>query len=465
MPAVRACPPFHHPSDASFPSGRTRCLFFHPASRHLLLLIVLCLCALLGLSPWEGRGGDRHDEVYADDRALPPLVQAYAREPDPDRAELLLADLLARPDTTLDRVEDILRAGPVYGVQPVGLLPSQEVVVGERSEQFGLYVPTSYTPAQSYGLVLCLHGAGFTGDAYLDRWHPRLGDRYLVACPTVPTAAWWTRHAEDTLLATMRTIVDRYRVDRSRIFLTGMSNGGIGALLIGSLHAPVFAGVAPMAAGLDEVLFPLLANFRNTPVYLIHGAKDHVMPVDLSRAIAAQLTDLGYAHVYREHAAEHPLAGGHFFPREELPALVNWFDAQRREPVPTHLTLVKDASHLTPFAWIRVDATDRIAAFSEGLVDSINEAIQQRRYAVIDARLLPGNRVQVLTALVRRYTVLLSRQHIDFSQPVTILTNSQVSYQGMLTPSVETLLRTYRQTHDGSALYSASLTITVPGIP
>ena len=69
-----------------------------------------------------------------------------------------------------------------------------------------------------------------------------------------------------------------------------------------------------MASGLDGVLMPFLANLRTTPVYIIHGAKDQVMPVELSRSIVRRLESLGYPYVYREHQGEHPHAGGHYFP-------------------------------------------------------------------------------------------------------------------------------------------------------
>ncbi|MFO0729776.1 MAG: hypothetical protein U0361_02055 [Nitrospiraceae bacterium] len=38
----------------------------------------------------------------------------------------------------------------------------------------------------------------------------------------------------------------------------------------------------------------------------------------LSRKLAAELKNLNYPFVYREHDHIHPMAGGHFFPREEL---------------------------------------------------------------------------------------------------------------------------------------------------
>src|SRR3989441_3913396 len=126
---------------------------------------------------------------------------------------------------------------------------------------------------------------------------------------------WWTRTAEDLVLASIRAVEARYHVDPNRVFLTGMSNGGIGAYLIGAHHASRFAAVIPMAAGLDDILMPFLENFRQTPLYIIHGRQDQVMPVSLSRVIDETLTELGYLHVYREHNRVHPMAGGHFFPR------------------------------------------------------------------------------------------------------------------------------------------------------
>ena len=71
---------------------------------------------------------------------------------------------------------------------------------------YALYVPSGYQPATAYPLVLCLHGAGFTGEAYLDRWQSRLNEQYILACPTMPMGNWWTRDAADVVLATLRDV-------------------------------------------------------------------------------------------------------------------------------------------------------------------------------------------------------------------------------------------------------------------
>lgn len=393
------------------------------------------------------------------------LVHHYLGAPTTEDAELMLETILKDPQATLETVPAAIRASREYTMQPVGLLPGQLVRVRDRTYSFGLYVPGTYLPFKDYALVVCLHGAGFTGDMYLERWQARLGEQYILACPTLRGGTWWTREAEELVLAVIRQIGNQYRIDPDRVFLTGMSNGGIGAYLIGLHHAPRFAGIAPMAAGLDEVLLPLLENFRETPLYIIHGRQDQVMPVRLSHTVVKALDGFGIAYVYREHDRVHAQAGGHFFPREELPDLVAWFGTTRRNPDPTRLTVVRDASHLLPFGWTRIDATDRIASFSEGLIDRGDEDIANRRYARLDARIAAPNRIEVRTRHVRRYTLFLNDRLVDSRKPVTVVTNGRVSYEGVVAPNVETLLREARHRQDRHLTYTAKLTISVEREP
>lgn len=396
---------------------------------------------------------------------LADLVNEYVETSDSDKATAVLADILQHPEAGVNTVENILKTGRVYGAQPVGLQPSIPMHVHGRTFRYGLYVPSTYEPTKAHALVLCLHGAGFTGDAYLERWQTRLDEGYLVACPTLPQGNWWTREAADVVLATLRAVQSRYHIDPNRIFLTGMSNGGIGVYVVGSHYAPLFAGLAPMAGGLDEVLLPFLENLRHTPVYLIHGTQDQVMPVELSRTIAQELTRLGYPFTYREHDRTHPVAGGHYFPREELPDLVGWFGTHRRDPFPKRVTVVRDATHLSHFAWVRIDATDRIAAFSDNLIDRRDDAIKQRVYAKLDVEIVGPNRIEVRTERVRRYSLFLNQDLVDLAQPITVLTNGRVSYEGTLTPSMATLLREARQRHDRALLFPAMLTLPVDSNP
>ncbi len=400
-------------------------------------------------------------QLQASGQSLATLVAEYLTVDDRERAEALLQSILGHPEASLESVSDVLPESRTYEAAPVGMLPSQPVRVRGEALSYGLFVPPAYDPDVALPLVVCLHGAGFTGDSYLERWAARLGEWAILACPTAMAGTWWTRPSEELVLETIRTVRARYRIDPDRMYLTGMSNGGIGAWIIGMHHTPRFAAVAPMASGIDDVLFPFLANLRHTSLYVIHGAKDQIMPVWLSRNATNELARLGIAYTYREHEWTHPHAGGHFFPRQELPALVEWFQKQRRDPYPRNVTVVRDASHLTDFGWVRIDATDRIAMFSEQLIDQHGDLIKRKVYAKLAVEVRGENHIEVNTERVRRYTLFLNDALIDFSKPLTVVTDGSTSFQGPVTPRVETLLRNARRRRDVDTLFPAQLTIDV----
>jgi predicted esterase len=427
---------------------------------HRRLQLILSLALWLAI-PLTGQA----DEQTPDHHPSAPVLWEYLTTEDSDQAGRLLAQVVEQYAGDLTGLERAIREGRSYGPQPVGPFPDERILLRNRTYQYSLYVPPSYRPAESYGLVVCLHGAGFSGDAYIERWQPRLDDHYILVCPTYPMGAWYTRRAEDLVLAVIREVERRYHIDPDRVFLTGMSNGGIGAWLIGMHYAPLFAGIAPMASGLDDVLFPFLENLKSTPAYIIHGAKDQVMPVELSRKLDRALNQLGYPHVYREHERVHPVAGGHFFPREELPALVQWFDTQHRGRIPTSLTVVRDASHLTPFDWVRIDATDRIASFSEDLVDKHDEDIRAKSYARLRVEITEPNRIEVATDHVRQYSLFLNEALVDLSRPVRVVTNGVLSYEGPVSATAETLLKQSRLRNDSRRLFPVQLTIPVKEPP
>jgi len=392
------------------------------------------------------------------------LVRDYIQGGSAESSQEILQKILQHPGGNLQTVEAAIRQVSQYSKAPVGAQPHRSVKVRDQEATFALYVPPSYIPDRAYPLIVCLHGAGFTGEAYLDRWVPRLEDRYILACPTMAMGAWWTRYGEDLTLTVLKSVSEEYHVDPDRIFLTGMSNGGIGTWIIGMHHADLFAGIAPMASGIDDVLFPFLGNLTHTPVYVIHGADDQVMPVQLSRDLVKEMKRLGIPHLYREHQWTHPHAGGHFFPRQELPALIAWFDQQRRTPFPRQISLVRDATHLTLLSWLRIDSTEQIAAFSKNLIDRRDEFITEGIFAKLHAEMTSPNKIVVNTNRIRGYTIFLNQDLVDFSKPVIVETNGKISFEGMVEPSIETLLQEVRNRSDTHILFPAKLIINLTSV-
>ncbi|MDH3503943.1 MAG: alpha/beta hydrolase-fold protein [Nitrospirota bacterium] len=435
----------------------------HRTKRFVGLLSCLVL-SMVALSSWADPLPEtgKDEALQSSERSLSSLVKKYVETSSPERAQGVLADIQRMPDVTVETISTILQQPPRYEAQPVGAQPRRSVRVRDQDAEYALYVPTSYTPEQSYPLILCLHGAGFTGEAYLDRWMPRLGEKYILACPSVTMGSWWTRYGEELVLDVLHEVQEQYHIDPNRIFLTGMSNGGIGAWIIGMHHADRFAGIAPMASGIDEVLYPFLENLVHTPVYVIHGVEDQVMPVQLSRDLVKEMERRGIPYHYQEHTWTHAHAGGHFFPKQALPDLMAWFNGQQREPVPRSISLVRDATHLSPFSWVRIDMTDQIAAFTENLIDSRDEFITGGIYAKLHAQITTPNKIVVSTNRIRRFTVFLNQDLVDFSKPVIVETNGTKSFEGLVEPSIETLLQEVRHRSDTHTFFPAKLTIDVP---
>lgn len=73
-----------------------------------------------------------------------------------------------------------------------------------------------------------------------------------------------------------------------------------------------------------------------------------------------------------------------------------------------------------------------------------------------------GNTVEVHSSYVRRFTLLLSPDLFDFSQPIRVITNGQVSWDGLVRRNPAVLLRWAAADMDRTMLFAAELPIQVP---
>lgn len=388
-------------------------------------------------------------------------VSAYLQANDQEAGSLLPA-LSSRPVPELESAVRRVLETSIQKSVPTGIQPGRSIRVGDETMHYGLYVPPAYEPSRPYPLILCLHGAGFDGDTYLDRWQPRLGEDYLLACPTMEEGEWWTRQGEALVLAVFSEISHTYHVDPDRVYLTGMSNGGIGTYLIGLNHPDRFAALIPMGGAFPTALFPLLDNAKNTPIYIIHGSQDQVMPVRYSRDVAAYLRRNGDPVIYREHDRVHPMAGGHYFPREELPDLLAWLKTQQRTPDPRDLAVVRDRDHPGRDFWVRIDEIDsETGSFWESEHHpEEGRRLQQGAYARLKAR-VSGNTIFVTAEHVIRYSVLIPPDFVDWNKPVLVFTNGRVSFEQLLRPDSRSLLEEARRRPDPRQLVLSTINIRV----
>lgn len=81
----------------------------------------------------------------------------------------------------------------------------------------------------------------------------------------------------------VRAIVDdlatRYSIDRTRVFATGASNGGIFAHYLAANAADLFAAIAPVIGGLAEPVAPTFRPSRPISLLVIQGDADPLVPI------------------------------------------------------------------------------------------------------------------------------------------------------------------------------------------
>jgi phospholipase/carboxylesterase len=118
-------------------------------------------------------------------------------------------------------------------------------------------------------------------------------------------------------------VCERWRVDRARILLTGLSDGASFSLLAGLSEDAPYTALAPVSGVLSPLAFALgnLERVRARRIYLVHGALDWLFPVGLARGARDALREAGADLVYREIEDL-----SHTYPRDENGRILEWFD-------------------------------------------------------------------------------------------------------------------------------------------
>jgi predicted peptidase len=177
-------------------------------------------------------------------------------------------------------------------------------IVKRVSLRYLLWLPPNYSAntAQSWPLILFLHGRGERGDELpcVARYGlaRRLAEGFalpaIVVAPQCPAESDWTLH-DDALLALLDDMAAKYPVDESRVYLTGLSMGGRETWRLAGAHPERFAAIAPICGRRpDGLRSPEDARrLRDLPIWVFHGALDQVVPIEESDSIVAALRDYG----------------------------------------------------------------------------------------------------------------------------------------------------------------------------
>ena len=201
-----------------------------------------------------------------------------------------------------------LLAAPAFAAEPTATPAQQEkhfeaqVKVTAKIDYL-LFLPQGYEQSkQSWPLMLFLHGAGESGtDLAKVKVHgpPKIVESkpdfpFILVSPQSSGRGW----NSDTLNALLDDIIRKYRVDKSRVYLTGLSMGGYGTWSLAAAHPERFAAIVPICGGGNPADAKKLAAL---PIWVFHGAKDPTVPVQRSREMVEAIKAAGGNVKYTEY--------------------------------------------------------------------------------------------------------------------------------------------------------------------
>ncbi len=149
---------------------------------------------------------------------------------------------------------------------------------------YQLYLPKDYSDsAKVYPLVIYLHGGSQRGNnlAKLDIYGlPYLVKQgqdfdFVMVAPQCPEGKYWS--SENWFDSLYSDVTNRYRIDRNRVYLTGISMGGYGTWQTAVAYPNTFAAILPLCGGCDDST--QICRIRHIPVWTFHGTADAAVPV------------------------------------------------------------------------------------------------------------------------------------------------------------------------------------------
>lgn len=166
-----------------------------------------------------------------------------------------------------------------------------------KSLDYLIALPKDYDKdGDAVPLLLFLHGAGERGkDLNKVKVHgpPKMVEKghdfgAIVVSPQCPKDTWWTDHT-DVLLALIDKAEKEHNVDKTRIYVTGLSMGGYGTFALTAAAPERFAAAVPICGGGTRTQAKKISKL---PMWVFHGDADKVIPVEESTRMVEAMNQL-----------------------------------------------------------------------------------------------------------------------------------------------------------------------------
>jgi hypothetical protein len=267
-----------------------------------------------------------------------------------------------------------------------------------------------------------------------------------------------------------------YNVDESRIYITGISDGGTGVYFFAMRDATAWAACMPLNGhplvlanpdvGADGQLYP--ANMVNCPLRAVNGGRDQLYPASSVTPFIEMFRRGGIPvdwQVYPE--AGHDVS---WWPQDR-PRYEAFLAAHRRVPHPERVSWETErVDRYNRFRWLVIDQLG-VRGSDAALPEPNRYTRLPGREVLLFERDKPSGRVDVVrrgnafdaqTRGVREFTLLISSDVVDFAKPVKVTVNGRVVHDGVVKKDASTLLKWAARDQDRTMLYAAELKVAVP---
>lgn len=187
-------------------------------------------------------------------------------------------------------------SGCATGKQSPGSHIDGSIVVDSIKRTYHLYIPAAYD-GNPTPLLIVLHGGGGTGKQIEEETtlggFDKLAEKenFIVAYPDAVEKHWNDGRNDPYSYSAQHNINDvkfisrlidhlqsKYRIDRTRVYVTGMSNGGMMTFRLGCELSNKISAIATVAASMPENLYKTCSPENYISVLIIHGTDDPIVP-------------------------------------------------------------------------------------------------------------------------------------------------------------------------------------------
>jgi MYXO-CTERM domain-containing protein len=263
-------------------------------------------------------------------------------------------------------------------VDAVGLAGTKRSVEKmDHNLHYFLYLPKGHDPAKKWPLIFFMHGSGEASNNtafnnLTKHSMPRVVEDpswnwpFIVVSPQIATGEGWASHATD-IGALLDSLVATQGADPNRMYLTGLSYGGVGTYALAIATPERWAAIMPVTpggGGLDGTGGPwtMRSKIVNLPIWHFHGTIDteytkNVQRIaDLEASGASKFFQYDYALTdeYNDVVPKQALDEKHVFGKYAMIMHDVWYSAYG-----TFCTSpAKDALKTTQFLWLLKQSKD-----------------------------------------------------------------------------------------------------------